>query len=88
MSLRKLVFAAFALGALPMIDTSAAQARDYPFCMMGRDFAGFGDCKYNSYAQCMASASGREAYCGANPFPGYFEDKSSAQPRSKGRAAR
>lgn len=75
MAIKKLLFAAVVLGALPLIDTSAAQARDYPFCLMGRDFAGIGDCKYDSYAQCMDAASGREAYCGANPFPGYFDQK-------------
>lgn len=84
MSTQKLLLAAVALGALPMIDVSAAQARDYPFCLMGRDFAGVGDCKYDTYAQCMAAASGREAYCGANPFPGYFDAKPiAAQPQAK-----
>lgn len=85
----RLLFAAATLFTLPMIDTPAAQARDYPFCLMGRDFAGVGDCKYDSYAQCMAAASGREAYCGANPFPGYFDaTPAAAQPQSKRRAAR
>jgi hypothetical protein len=26
-----------------------------------------GDCSYRSYAQCMASASGRRVYCNVNP---------------------
>lgn len=86
---RNLLIATFALGALLMIDATAAQARDYPFCLMGRDFAGVGDCKYDTYAQCMAAASGREAYCGSNPFPGYFEDRSSlTQTQPRRRAAR
>jgi len=45
----------------------AAAARDYPFCLKGCDF-GAGDCSFNSYLQCQAAASGREAWCDANPF--------------------
>jgi hypothetical protein len=48
----------------------AAIARDYPFCIMGCDFGGAGYCGFDSYAQCQASASGRDAWCAANPaFP-------------------
>jgi len=50
-------------GALP------AAARDYPFCIKGCDFAaGRGDCSFSSYQQCQATASGRDAYCDANPY--------------------
>jgi len=45
-----------------------AAARDYPFCIKGCDFAaGRGDCSFSSYRQCQATASGRDAYCDANP---------------------
>lgn len=84
MALRKFLFAAVTLAALPMIDAPAAQARDYPFCLVGRDFAGFGECLYNSYAQCQASASGREAQCAANPYLGYF-DRKAGLPEPAGR---
>ncbi len=54
--------AASTLSALP------ARAADYPFCLTGGDFGGFpGDCSFSSFAQCQASASGREAVCAANP---------------------
>jgi len=46
---------------------SPAAARDYPYCLQGRQTGIPGDCNYASYAQCMASASGRDAYCGINP---------------------
>jgi hypothetical protein len=50
-------------GALP------AAAWDYPFCIKGCDFgAGRGDCSFSSYQQCQATASGRDAYCDANPY--------------------
>jgi hypothetical protein len=44
-----------------------AAAFDYPYCMQGRDQGIPGDCSYRSYAECMASASGRDAYCAVNP---------------------
>ena len=55
--------AASTTGALP------AAARDLPFCIKGCDFgAGRGDCSFSSYQQCQATASGRDAYCAANPY--------------------
>ena len=68
--MRVLMSAAFALGAaisVGMISTSA-QARDYPFCIKAEWYLGGpGDCAFDTYAQCMASASGRRAYCDPNP---------------------
>jgi hypothetical protein len=44
-------------------------ARDYRYCIQGDDFAGgAGDCSFASYQQCQATASGRTAFCGANPW--------------------
>jgi len=60
------------IGALP------AAARDFPFCIKGCDYSGGpGDCSFSSYQQCQATASGRAAYCDANP---YFSAK--AEPQS------
>jgi hypothetical protein len=68
--MRVLLSAAFAVGAaisVGMISTSA-QARDYPFCIKAEWYLGGpGDCAFNTYEQCMASASGRRAYCDPNP---------------------
>jgi hypothetical protein len=47
--------------------TSPAAAYDYPYCVQGRGVGYPGDCSYATYGQCMASASGRGVYCGANP---------------------
>jgi hypothetical protein len=44
-----------------------AAAFDYPYCIQGRDAGIPGDCSYRSYAECMATASGRLAYCNVNP---------------------
>jgi hypothetical protein len=61
-----------AMGALP------AAARDFPFCIKGCDFGGGrGDCSFSSYQQCQAAASGRDAYCDANP---YFSANAEVQP--------
>jgi hypothetical protein len=60
------------IGALP------AAARDFPFCIKGCDFGGsLGECSFSTYQQCQATASGRDAYCDANP---YFSAK--AEPQS------
>lgn len=71
--MKSALLAFLALAASTIIDIAPAAARDYPYCLVGRDFAGFGDCKFDTYAQCQASASGRQATCDANPFPGYFD---------------
>ena len=44
-------------------------AAEFPFCIKGCDFGGgAGDCSFVSYQQCQATASGRDAYCAANPY--------------------
>ncbi len=46
---------------------SPAAAYDYPYCLQGRGIGIPGECAYTSYAQCMASASGRALSCNINP---------------------
>ena len=54
-----------------------ASARDFAYCIKGCDFgAGASDCSFVSLAQCQATASGRDAYCAANP---YFNAKAEMQ---------
>jgi hypothetical protein len=66
--MRKLLFAALALSAFASLDITPAAARDFPYCIRGRDYAGFGECSFPTYAACAATASGRFAYCERNPF--------------------
>ena len=69
--MRKFSLAAVAVGTLASVGMtpSPVQARDYPFCIKGDDFGGgVGDCSFDSYEQCLATASGRKAYCDVNPF--------------------
>ena len=50
----------FATSVAPVV------AGEYRYCLQG-DYAGAGDCGFTSYQQCQATASGRTAYCAANP---------------------
>jgi Protein of unknown function (DUF3551) len=66
----KLVLAMMALTAASVVmlaSSAPAAAFDYPWCVQGRGVGIPGDCSYETYAQCMASASGRALYCNINP---------------------
>ena len=74
--MRGLLWGLIAVGALAAIDAAPAAAGNFPFCIRGCDF-GTGDCSFTSYQQCQATASGREAWCAANP---YFNANAELQP--------
>ena len=80
--------AAFVLACAAMglfWSASPAEARDYRYCLYeGFDTAG--DCYYSTYAQCMASASGRVAYCNINPM--YSGEPAKPRQRRKARPQR
>ena len=71
--MRKLILAIAASATVFTFDLTEVDARDYPirgdaFCIRGDAFGGgAGDCIFSSYEQCRATASGRTAYCAANP---------------------
>jgi hypothetical protein len=71
MTMRKLMLAIaiFAAAGFATLTTSApaAAAHGYPWCVQGWGVDIPGDCSYRTYAQCMASASGRNAWCAQNP---------------------
>jgi Protein of unknown function (DUF3551) len=56
-----------ALAALVTAFAAPAAATELPYCINGSDF-GAGDCSFSTLAQCQASASGRDASCGSNPY--------------------
>jgi Protein of unknown function (DUF3551) len=67
--MRKAVLALMGFGAACAIDAAPAMAGGMPFCIKGCDFGGgAGDCSFSSYQQCLATASGRDATCAANPY--------------------
>lgn len=45
----------------------AQAAANDRYCLQGRIWGYPGNCKYASYQQCTAAASGTDAYCGVNP---------------------
>jgi hypothetical protein len=46
---------------------STAQIQDR-YCLQGRSWGYPGNCQFSTYQQCMATASGTDAYCGINPM--------------------
>jgi Protein of unknown function (DUF3551) len=46
---------------------SAYESVPNSYCLQGRIWGYPGNCQFSSYAQCMATASGTDAYCGINP---------------------
>jgi len=77
--------ALIAIGAMAAIEGASAAPGNYPFCIQGCDFGGgTGDCSFSSYAQCQATASGRDASCSPNP---YFNANPAPQP-TRGRLSR
>jgi len=72
--MRGYLLALAVLGAGFAVQSAPAEARDYPFCLQGRDTAGgLGDCRYSTYQQCQATASGTYNSCYANPYVAYSE---------------
>ncbi|MDO9058852.1 MAG: DUF3551 domain-containing protein [Bradyrhizobium sp.] len=62
-----LMAAVLAAGVATFAGAAPAAAYDYPYCAQGRGVGIPGDCSYQTYAQCMASASGRALSCNINP---------------------
>ncbi len=78
--MRGFLWALMTVGALAAFDATPAAAGNYPFCIRGCDFGGgggTGDCSFTSYQQCLATASGRDAWCATNP---YFNASAELQP--------
>ena len=69
------ILALSAATAATVAGTSPAAAYDYPYCVQGRGVGIPGDCSYASYAQCMASASGRALYCNVNPRAAFAQQR-------------
>jgi len=68
--MRKTILTVVALSGAAIVTTitsGPAAAYDYPWCVQGRGVGVPGDCSYQTYGQCMASASGRNVYCNVNP---------------------
>lgn len=59
--------AILAAGMIALAASSPAEARDYRYCLQSPNYGVPGDCSYDTYAQCRATASGLYADCVLNP---------------------
>jgi len=78
--MRKMMFALLAVSAAgfaAMAGSAPAAAYDYPYCLQGGGFGIPGECSYQTYAQCRASASGRIADCNINPRVAFGQQRPS-----------
>ncbi|MEH2511625.1 hypothetical protein V1291_002979 [Nitrobacteraceae bacterium AZCC 1564] len=62
--MRLLALAIITIATGAAFSGTTTQAREYPFCRKGE--AGPGDCKYDTYEQCLAAVSGINGYCQPN----------------------
>ena len=70
-----------ALTILTMVIVLAAgdaRAGSDSYCLQGRQWGYPGNCQFSSYAQCMATASGTDAYCGINPQAAFARQRRGA----------
>ncbi len=66
-----------------------AHARDFPYCLQGGDWGYPGNCQFDSYEQCMATASGTRAGCDINPVVAFRQqEQQQSQPRLSPRSRR
>jgi hypothetical protein len=61
------VLAAGVVAAFGAVPAQAVGTR-HPFCLQGDEYPGLSYCTFDSYGQCMATASGRRLACIANPY--------------------
>ncbi|MCB1412452.1 MAG: DUF3551 domain-containing protein [Xanthobacteraceae bacterium] len=81
--MRATLLAMLVLGATAAMSSAPAQAHELPFCIKGQGYAqAHGECRFWTYEQCQATASGLRAYCEANPF---YVGGPPRHPRPRGR---
>ncbi|MDZ4366911.1 MAG: DUF3551 domain-containing protein [Afipia sp.] len=64
MNKQKIMLGAIGIAVFSALGASPSLSRDYPFCRKGE--AGPGDCRYDTYEQCLAAVSGTASYCQQN----------------------
>jgi hypothetical protein len=81
--MRRVAFGILGVGFIVLATSAPAAARDYRYCLQSPTVGIPGDCSYETYAQCRASASGRYADCNLNPR---YAFSSPERPRRRHRA--
>jgi hypothetical protein len=86
--MRSFVIAALAAAALSglAVSSTPAAARDYPYCLQGRQQGYPGLCNFSSFQQCMAAASGTNSDCGLNPLVAFGRQQPYGRPHHHSRA--
>jgi len=83
--MRNIIVAALVVSGFALIGAQPAQAYGvkHAFCIQGDDeYPGLSNCTFDTYEQCLASASGRNLDCVANPyFAGRSDDPYAYQNR-------
>ncbi|MFL6828414.1 MAG: DUF3551 domain-containing protein [Bradyrhizobium sp.] len=69
-----LALVASATMSLPGLAAAQTYAPGYPVCLHVYGPVSYYECRYNSLAQCNASASGRSAQCLVNPYAASAEE--------------
>jgi len=74
--MRSLALAILAIAGVSLPGPAAAQtyAPGYPVCLHVYGPVTYYECRYDSLAQCNASASGRAAQCVVNPYAASAEE--------------
>jgi hypothetical protein len=73
--------ALFAAATLFTLAAVPASARDYPYCLQGGEWGYPGNCQFDSYQQCMVTASGTRAYCDINPVFAFGAQRQDGPPQ-------
>ncbi len=73
--MKGMLLALIAAAALVAGNAGPAAAKDYRYCLQSRHMGIPGDCSYDTYAQCRASASGRNADCNINPRVAFSQQR-------------
>jgi uncharacterized protein DUF3551 len=84
--MRHFVLGMLAACSLACLGAGPAQAvgSRHPFCLQGDEYPGLSACTFDTYEQCVATASGRKVYCIANPyFTGASDDPYAYQNRNR-----
>jgi hypothetical protein len=85
--MRNIVVATLSAGAFALIGALPAQAVGikHAFCIQGDNvYPGLSNCTFDTYEQCLATASGRNLTCIANPyFAGPSNDPYAFQNRNR-----
>jgi len=64
-----------ALTVAGSVTPASAEAIQDRYCLQGRKWGYPGNCLFSTYEQCMATASGTNAYCGINPMRAFADQQ-------------